>query len=134
MQQTRRAVRTARPRCQKATEEISAQIAAMQAETPQAVEAIRSIARTIDSMDQVTGTVAAAAEEQSAATREIGRAVTEAASGTREVDRQVAGVTEGAQQAGSASAQIRGASGKLARQAEGLRTKMGGFLGAIRAA
>jgi methyl-accepting chemotaxis protein len=118
----------------KATEEIGAQIAAMQAETNRAVESIRGIARTIEGMDGLTAQVAAAAEEQSAAVQEIGRAVAEAASGTAEVSRNAGGVSEGAQRTGAAATQLRSASGDLSRRAEGLRAQMDSFLDGIRAA
>ncbi|PZW42127.1 methyl-accepting chemotaxis protein [Humitalea rosea] len=118
----------------KATEEIGAQIAAMQSATGEAVEAIRGIGRTIEGMDALTAQVAAATEEQAAATREIGRAVAEAATGTRDVSRHASGLTEGAQQTGAAAAQVRAASGELAQRAESLRGQVDGFLSGIRAA
>jgi methyl-accepting chemotaxis protein len=88
----------------KATEEIGAQISAMQAETTRAVEAIRGIARTIEGMDGLTAQVAAAVQE-------IGRAVAEAAAGTTEVSRNAEGVTEGAQRTGAAAGQVSAALG-----------------------
>jgi methyl-accepting chemotaxis protein len=118
----------------KATEEIGAQIAAMQAETNRAVESIRGIARTIEGMDGLTAQVAAAAEQQAAAVKEIGRAVAEAASGTAEVSRNAGGVSEGAQRTGAAATQLRSASGDLSRRAEGLRAQIDSFLAGIRAA
>ncbi len=127
-------VKTLASQTSKATEEIGAQIAAMQAETTRAVEAIRGIARTIENMDGLTTQVAAAAEEQAAATREIGRAVTEAASGTRDVSRHALGVTQGAQETGAATTQVRAASGELAQRAERLRGQVDAFLAGVRAA
>ncbi|TPG34866.1 methyl-accepting chemotaxis protein, partial [Roseomonas nepalensis] len=118
----------------KATDEIGAQISAMQAEAGRAVEAIRGIAGTIERMDGLTQGVAAAAEEQSAATRAIGRAVTEAASGTQAVNRLATGVTEGAQQTGEVATQVRTAAGDLSQRAETLRGQVNGFLAGIRAA
>jgi methyl-accepting chemotaxis protein len=118
----------------KATEEIGQQIGAMQAETTRAVDAIRGIARTIESMDGLTSQVASAAEEQAAAVQEIGRAVAQAAAGTTEVSRTASGVTEGAQRTGAAATQLRAASGELSQQAEGLRGQVDGFLSGIRAA
>jgi methyl-accepting chemotaxis protein len=118
----------------KATEEIGAQIGAMQAETTRAVDAIRGIARTIESMDGLTTQVASAAEEQAAAVQEIGRAVAEAASGTSQVSRTAGGVTDGAQRTGAAATQLRAASGELSQHAEGLRGQVDTFLSGIRAA
>ena len=118
----------------KATEEIGAQISAMQGETGRAVDAIRGIGRTIEGLEELTIQVAAAAEEQAAATQEIGRAVAEAATGTNEVSRHAGEVNEGAQQTGAAATQVRAASGELAQKAEDLRGQMDAFLAGIRAA
>ncbi|MBP0445332.1 methyl-accepting chemotaxis protein [Roseomonas sp. SSH11] len=127
-------VKTLAAQTAKATEQIGAQIAAMQGETERAVLAIGGIVRTIEEMNSITTQVAAAAEEQTAATREIGRAVAEAASGTQEVSRHTAGVTEGAERTGAAASQLRAASAELAQQSEQLRGKVDGFLAEIRAA
>ena len=118
----------------KATEEIGAQISAMQAETTRAVDAIRGIARTIEGMDGLTAQVAAAAEEQAAAVQEIGRAVAEAAAGTTEVSRTAEGVTDGAQRTGAAAGQVSAASGELAQRSESLRGQVDRFLAGLRAA
>jgi methyl-accepting chemotaxis protein len=118
----------------KATEDITTQITAMQAEAGPAVDAIRGIARTIEAMDALTAQVAAAAEEQSAAVKEIGRAVAEAAAGTRDVSHHAAGMVEGAQKTGAAASQVQAASGGLARRSEQLRGQVDSFLAGIRAA
>ena len=118
----------------KATEEIGAQIAAMQAETGRTVEAIAAIARTIEELNANTGQVAAASEQQAAATQEIGRAVAEAAQGTQEASRSAIGVKQGAERTGGAAQDLRGASTELAEQSERLRGQVDGFLAGIRAA
>ena len=118
----------------RATEEIAGQIAAMQAETGRAVTAIKGIGATIEAMNNLAGSVAAAAEEQSAATREITRAVAEAAAGTGEVSRYAADLGGDATRTGAAATQLRGASAGLSRQAEKLRAQVDGFLEGLRAA
>jgi methyl-accepting chemotaxis protein len=118
----------------RATEEIGAQIAAMQTETTRAVDAIRGIGRTIDEMSTIATEVAETAGQQAAATEQIGRAVAEAAASTGEVSRQTAAVMEGAEGTAAATAGLRDASSGLSRHAEGLRAKVDGFLGQIRAA
>jgi methyl-accepting chemotaxis protein len=127
-------VKTLAAQTAKATEQIGAQISAMQGETGRAVAAIGGIVRTIEEMNSITAQVAAAAEEQSAATREIGRAVAEAAAGTQDMSRHTSGVTEGAQRTGAAASQVRSASGELALRAEQLRGRVDSFLAGIRAA
>jgi methyl-accepting chemotaxis protein len=118
----------------KATEEIAAQVGAIQAETSRTVAAISTIAEVIRELDVATAQVAAATEQQSAATREIGRAVAEAALGTEDASRHAAGVREGAERTGQAAVALRGASGELAEQAETLRGQVEHFLADIRAA
>jgi methyl-accepting chemotaxis protein len=127
-------VKTLAAQTAKATEEIGAQIAAMQTETGRTVEVVRAIARTIDTLNTATAQVAETAAQQAAATQEIGQAVAQAASGTRQASEHAAGVSQDAERTGSAAAEVRGASAELARQAEGLRGRVDQFLGAIRAA
>jgi methyl-accepting chemotaxis protein len=117
-----------------ATEQISTQIAAMQAETRGAVDAIRGIAATIDQVDQITVQVAAAAEEQASATQEIVRAVAEAATGTREVSRFTGELSQGAVATGEAASQVGASSGELTQRSQRLRQQVDGFLSGIRAA
>jgi methyl-accepting chemotaxis protein len=118
----------------KATEQIGAQIATMQAETRGAVDAIRAITTTIDQVDHITVQVAAAAEEQASATQEIVRAVAEAAAGTREVSRYTGELSQGATATGEAAAQVGASSGDLAQRSQRLRQQVDGFLAGIRAA
>ena len=118
----------------KATDEIGQQIAHMQSETARAVEAIKGIGRTIETLNGIATGVASAAEQQAAATQEIGRAVAEAAAGTRDVSQNAGGLTEVATQTGAAATQLRGAAGELAERAEGLRGQVDRFLGQMRAA
>ena len=116
------------------TEQIGGQIAAMQSQTQDAVEAIRGIASIIEAMDQTMVQVAAATEEQAAATREIGRAVAQAAQGTEEVTRNAAGMREGTAETGAAASQVRTASSELAQRSELLYRELWEFLTAVRAA
>ena len=66
----------------KATEEIAAQILAVQGSTTGAVEAIRSIAGRMQEISSYTSAVAASVEQQNAATGEISQNVAGAAQGT----------------------------------------------------
>ncbi len=96
----------------KATEEIGAQIAAMQAATQDSVTAIKEIGSTIDRISGVAAAIAAAVEQQGAATQEISRNVQEAAQGTAEVASNIASVNTGAAETGSASSQVLSAAGR----------------------
>jgi PAS domain S-box-containing protein len=118
----------------KATEEISAQIAAMQNATRDTVAAIQSIGTTIGQINEIATTIAAAVEEQGAATQEISRHVQQVAAGTREVSGNIAGVTQAAGETGAASGRVLSAAGELSRQGEELRTQVARFLTEVRAA
>jgi PAS domain S-box-containing protein len=118
----------------KATEDISAQIAAMQNVTRETVTAIQSIGSTIGQINEIATTIASAVEEQGAATQEIARNVQQAAAGTSEVSRNIAGVTQSVSATGSAAGEVLGASGELAGQAETLNGHVTAFLDEVRAA
>jgi len=118
----------------KATEDIAAQIASVQAATQGTVSAIEGIGNTITTMNQIASTIAAAIEEQNATTSEITRNVQQAAQGTEQVSGTVIQVNQAATQTGAAASQVLSASSELSRQAEDLRREVESFLAAIRAA
>jgi methyl-accepting chemotaxis protein len=80
----------------KATEDIAGQIAAVQASTTGAVEAIRRIAERMREINEHTCSVAASVEQQSAATGQISHNVAGAAQGTSVVVSVLGKVTEAA--------------------------------------
>ncbi|TXN61828.1 methyl-accepting chemotaxis protein, partial [Methylobacterium sp. WL30] len=93
----------------RATNEISGQIAQVQASTGQAVSAIGGITGRIQEISAVATSIAAAVEEQGAATQEIVRNVSQAAMGTGEVTSNIAGVAGAAEETGAAASQVLGA-------------------------
>ncbi len=118
----------------RATEEIGAQISTMQGATGQAVTALRSIAATIQRMNEIATAIAGAVEEQSAATQEIARSVQQAAVGTGEVNSNIGMVTESVDNTGrQAGAVLERATG-LVEQSETLKAEVQDFLGAMRVA
>lgn len=106
----------------KATEEISAQVTAMQAATTSSVGAINGIAETIRQVAEIATAIAGAVEEQSTATREIAINVAQAADGTQQVSASIEGVSEAARQSSAASGDLLQASSELSRQGEELRS------------
>ncbi|CAO3417627.1 Methyl-accepting chemotaxis sensor/transducer protein [Azospirillum doebereinerae] len=118
----------------RATEEIAAQIAAIQEATGGAVKAIESISGTITAISDISTSIAAAIEEQGAATAEISRNVQQAAIGTQQVSSTIGDVTEATGETGAAANQVLGAAGSLSQQAENLRREVDQFLSAIKAA
>ena len=118
----------------KATEDISAQIAAIQGETGNAVEAIKAIGGTIRKMNEIASAIAAAVEEQGAATRDISNNIQLVAQGTSGVASNIAGVNEAVAETGNAATEVFSAADDLSRQADKLRANVNGFLGQIRVA
>jgi len=118
----------------KATNEISAQIAQIQASTGQAVTSISGITGRIREISGVATSIAAAVEEQGAATQEIVRNVAQAAMGTGEVTSNISGVAGAAEETGAAASQVLGAASELSRQSEHLTAEVGRFLATVRAA
>jgi methyl-accepting chemotaxis protein len=118
----------------KATEEISAQVAAMQGATTQAVQAIESIGGTIGAINEITTAIASAVEEQGSATKEIARNVQEAAHGTSQVSGNIGNVTEAAEETGAAAGRVLASAEELNKQAAVLRAKVDDFMVNIRAA
>ncbi|WP_414476010.1 methyl-accepting chemotaxis protein [Microvirga sp. M2] len=118
----------------KATDEISAQIAAIQQATHESVGAIQSIAKIISEMSNISTVIAAAMEEQGAATSEIARNVQEAARGTEMVTGNIADVRQGAGETGAAASQVLGAAQELARHSDSLGQEVDAFLSGVKAA
>ncbi len=118
----------------RATEEIGAQIAQVQAATSDAVDAIRSITNTIEEVSGIAAAIAAAVEEQGAATAEIARNVQQVALSTQEVTTNIAGVSQAAQDAGAAVTQVLGNAGEVTGQAELVTGEVERFVSQLRAA
>jgi methyl-accepting chemotaxis protein len=118
----------------KATEDISAQIAAIQEETGNAVTAIKTIGTTIAQMNEIATAIAAAVEQQSAATRDIAQNIQEVSKGTTEVSSNVGSVNEAANETGAAASEVLTAANDLSHQSEKLRADVSTFLNLIRAA
>lgn len=116
----------------KATGAIAQQIGDIQAETGNAVVAIKSIAAAIREVNAISAVIAGAVEQQNAATREITRNVHEATAGTIQVSTSIVSVRQAAVQTGSASSQVLSASAELTGQADLLRSQVDGFLATVR--
>jgi len=118
----------------RATEDISSQIASIQGATSDAVNAIREISKTIESINEIASAVASAVEEQRAATQEIATNVQQAAAGTGEVSSNIGGVTQAASETGSAAQEVLSAATELSKQSEHMREQVANFLAQVSAA
>jgi methyl-accepting chemotaxis protein len=118
----------------KATDEIAAQIAAVQRATEDAVVAIQGIGATIGQISEIAGTIVAAVDQQRAATQEIAQRVQEVARSSGLASGSMASVSESAAQTGTAAQAVAGGMDELTHESKQLATQVDRFLGRIRSA
>jgi len=116
----------------KATDEIAAQVNAMQSVTREAADAIGAIGSTITEIDGIAGTITQSVQEQNAATREIARAVEMAALGTQDVSATIAALAHTAESAGSTALGVQDAARGLSGQTRALAAEVDRFLAEVR--
>jgi methyl-accepting chemotaxis protein len=103
----------------KATEEIAAQIGAIQGATKESVDAIQTISKTINEISEIQTTISSAVEEQSASTQEVNVTIN--------------GVSQASQETGIAASNVMESAGDLAKQGEILAQEVEKFLAEVRA-
>jgi methyl-accepting chemotaxis protein len=118
----------------KATEEISAQITAIQEATKASAHLIHGITETIGKVSETAVAIATAVQEQGGATQEIARNVLTAAEATREVSDAIVGIGDAARKTGTAAVQMNEAAGGLTKDGESLKLQVATFLREVRAA
>ncbi|MBF0393409.1 MAG: HAMP domain-containing protein [Alphaproteobacteria bacterium] len=118
----------------RATDEISAQIAAVQAATKETVLVIRSIGGTIATISEIASAIASAVEEQGAATNEIARNVQQASAGTQEVSSNIGGVTQSASHVSEVASQVLHVSQDLEGEAGRLENLVADYLEKVKVA
>jgi methyl-accepting chemotaxis protein len=118
----------------KATEEIGAQIAAIQSSTEEAVGAIQRISETIREVSAIAANIAAAVEEQGVATAEIARNVQQTAHAAQEVTSNISRVSHSAIGTGTAAAAVLTSAGNLSQQTGRLNHEVQRFVADVRAA
>ncbi|MCW5703265.1 MAG: methyl-accepting chemotaxis protein [Xanthobacteraceae bacterium] len=118
----------------KATEEIAAQVAAMQSSTSDAVASIGGIGETIARMSEITTSIATAIDQQGDATREIARNIQQVAAGSNEINANIGSVTSAAAATGTAASDVLTNAKELDNQSGMLRNAVDQFLAKVRAA
>ncbi len=108
----------------KATEDISRKIIAIQADTKGAVAAIGTVSGVINQINDISATIAAAVEEQSATTNEMTRNASEAASGAGDISVSIGGVAQAAEGTLSRAQE----SQKAAQELTSIATQLGGLM------
>jgi methyl-accepting chemotaxis protein len=112
----------------RATDDIAAQIAAVQSSTQSAVGAIGNIAVRMQEIQQFTGAIASSVDEQNAATREIATGVAAAANGTKSVVAVLQRVSGTIADMHASADTVLAASEAVENAAENLRSSVDGFL------
>ena len=110
-----------------ATEDISRKIEAIQSDAKGAVTAIKSISEVIGQVNDISGTIATAVEEQSATTSEMSRNISEAARGAGEVAQNIQGVAQAAESTSHGATDSQKAAKSLAQMSTELRELVGRF-------
>ena len=118
----------------KATDEIRAQIAEMQAATRVSVSAINEIGLTVDRISEISSTIAAAIQQQGAATLEISRNCQGVATAASQVATSISDVDKGASETGSAASRVLSSARALSSQGHQLKIEVEKFLSSVRAA
>jgi len=112
----------------KATDDIAAQIAAVQTATQSAVRAIGSISGRMEEIRQFTSAIATSVEQQNGATAEISDNVAAAASGTKSVVAVLQRVSGAITEMQSSADTVLTASDAVEKAADSLRGSVDGFL------
>ena len=127
-------VKTLATQTARATDDIRAQIGAVQDESRRAAAAIGGIENVIKQVREISASIASAVDQQSAATQEIARNVNQAAQGTQVVSESIVGVTQAAGSTGAAAEQVLASARALAEYSVKLRGEVDTFLSNVRAA
>ncbi len=117
----------------RATEEVADQIRQMQNSTGASVGALRAIAAQIKEMESTAVSIASAVDQQSVAGQDLARNIDLAARSTEEVSGNFDQVCESVLATGASASQVLNSATELEGQADVLKTKVGAFLGHIRA-
>jgi methyl-accepting chemotaxis protein len=118
----------------KATDEIAAQVSAMQHATQRSVEAIGAIERTIMDLGEISAAIASAVTEQGAATQEIARSVEVAAQRTAETAEEVSSVGDATERTRKSVATVKSFADDLNAVASRFRRQVDQFFERLEAA
>jgi len=118
----------------KATEDIRAQIASIQAESNAALEAIKGISQTVHGVEEIATAISTTVDQQGSAIQEVSSNIQQAASRTQQVAHDLRLVSDGLGENGAAAAAVLSAADLLGHQAGILRREVDSFLNTVRAA
>ena len=116
----------------KATEEIQQKISGIQNATRSAVSSIDKVGNTIERIDTIQASIAAAVEQQGITTKEISRNVQEAASRTLLVSKNITEVSKALESTGMAAAEMLTAAKGLSEQSMKLKDEVNNFIVSVK--
>jgi len=106
-------VKTLANQTARSTDDIRHRITQIQTATRAAVDAVNGIGRRIGEIDHISGAIAAAMEEQSAATQEISRNVIETTQAAQQVSELITAVAQDASDAGAQAGTVQDNAGRV---------------------
>ena len=112
----------------KATEEIRAQIAAIQAESSAALSAIQGISHTVHGVEEIAAAISSTVDQQGSAIQEVSGNIQQAAGRTEQVAQHLRHMSNGLHENAAAAAAVRSATDLLDHQASVLRREVDSFL------
>ena len=115
----------------KATEDIAAQVASIQAATIGTSDAIQGIAGTVRKVNEIAAAIAAAVVEQSSATQEIARSIEQVSSSTASVTQSMERVKAAVVTNGDNAVEVKRTAATLSKEADGLSGEVKDFLEAL---
>jgi methyl-accepting chemotaxis protein len=118
----------------KATDEVAAQIRAIQESTGASVTALRAIGQQVEQLEATSVSIAAAVDQQSVAGQDLARSIDLAARSTDDVSSNIIHVRETSLATGAAASQVLTSSTELEQQAVTLKSQVEEFLSHVRAA
>jgi methyl-accepting chemotaxis protein len=118
----------------KATDEVAAQIRAIQDSTGASVAALRAIGQQVEQLEATSVSIAAAVDQQSVAGQDLARSIDLAARSTDDVTSNIVNVRETSLATGAAASQVLTSSTELEQQAVTLKSQVDEFLQHVRAA
>lgn len=112
----------------KATAEIAGTIAAIQQVSTDVICSLQSIKDAIVRVEEISGAISAAAEEQNATTNEIASNMGTAADGSRRINEEIGRVSEATSESSDSAAQVLEAAKMLSQEAERLNREIQDFM------
>jgi methyl-accepting chemotaxis protein len=118
----------------KATDDIRAQIASIQAESSAALAAIQGISQTVHGVEEIATAISTTVDQQGSAIQEVSSNIQQAASRTQQVALDLRRMSDGLGENGAAAEGVLSAADLLGHQASVLRREVDSFLSTVRAA